>query len=88
MGELSELPNIGKEVERQLNQAGIDTCEELKSAGAEQAWLKIQMNDPSACIHRLMALEGALQGVKKTMLPEDRKAELKRFYHAHKIGTK
>lgn len=38
MGELAKLPNIGKTVEEQLNQAGIFTEEELKKAGAEQAW--------------------------------------------------
>lgn len=84
MGELSKLPNIGKEVERQLNEAGIYTYEELKEIGAEQAWLKIQERDASACIHRLLALEGAICGVKKTLLPEERKAELKEFYNWHK----
>ena len=84
MGELVKLPNIGKEVERQLNQVGIETYEELKSIGAEQAWLKIQEIDESACIHRLLALEGAICGVKKTLLPEERKAELKEFYQWHK----
>ncbi|HDK7162428.1 TPA: TfoX/Sxy family DNA transformation protein, partial [Clostridium botulinum] len=33
----------------------------------------------SACIHRLLALEGAIQGVKKTALPQERKADLKDF---------
>lgn len=84
IGELSKLPNIGKEVERQLNEAGIYTYDELKELGAEQAWLKIQENDPSACIHRLLALEGAIQNIKKTLLPEERKAELKEFYNWHK----
>lgn len=84
MGELSKLPNIGKEVERQLNEAGITNDDELKELGAEQAWLKIQEIDESACIHRLLALEGAIRGVKKTLLPEERKAELKEFYHWHK----
>lgn len=84
MGELSELPNIGKEVERQLNEVGIGSYEELKSLGAEQAWLKIQEMDASACIHRLLALEGAICGVKKTLLPDKRKAELKEFYNWHK----
>ena len=55
MGELSKLPNIGKTVEEQLNQAGIYTEAELKSTGAKQAWLKIQQIDESACIHRLLA---------------------------------
>lgn len=84
MGELSQLPNIGKVVEQQLHQAGIDTYEALANLGAEQAWLRIQRVDDSACIHRLLALEGAIQGIKKTMLPEARKAELKAFYEAHK----
>lgn len=84
MGELSKLPNIGKEVERQLTEVGIDTFEKLKRCGAEEAWLRIQRIDESACIHRLLALGGALQGVKKTMLPEERKAELKAFYNRYK----
>jgi DNA transformation protein len=84
MGELAKLPNIGKEVERQLNKVGIFTYDELKNIGAEQAWLKIQEIDASACIHRLLALEGAIQGIKKTMLPQERKADLKDFYNWHK----
>lgn len=85
MGELSKLPNIGKEVESQLNRVGIFTYDELKDIGAEQAWLKIQGIDASACIHRLLALEGAIQGVKKIALPQERKVELKDFYNCHKI---
>ena len=85
MGELSKLPNIGKEVESQLNKVGIFTYDELKKIGAEQAWLRIQEIDVSACIHRLLALEGAIKGVKKTALPEKRKVELKDFYNWHKI---
>lgn len=80
MGDLSKLPNIGTVVERQLNQVGITTYEELKQLGAEATWLKIQEIDSTACIHRLLALEGAIRGIKKTEIPEDRKAELKEFY--------
>ena len=84
MGELSKLPNIGKEIERQLNEVGITTYDQLKLLGTEKSWLKIQQIDESACIHRLMALEGALQGVKKTLLTDKRKSELKEFYNLHK----
>ena len=84
MGELSKLPNIGKTVEEQLAQVGINTADELREIGAKTAWLKIQEIDESACIHRLMALEGAIQGVKKTMLPDEVKADLKGFYEEHK----
>lgn len=84
MGQLSELPNIGKEVERQLNKVGIFTYDELKNIGSEQAWLKIQEIDASACINRFLAMEGAIQGIKKTELSQERKAELKDFYNWYK----
>lgn len=84
MGELSSLLNIGKAVEEQLFRVGIDTAFELKRIGAKEAWLKIQEIDESACIHRLMALEGAIQGVKKTMLSDEVKADLKKFYQRNK----
>lgn len=85
MGELSKLPNIGVEVEKQLNQVGIYTKDELEEIGSQEAWLRIQKIDSSACIHRLMALEGALQGVKKSELSVEDKAYLKEFYQKHKI---
>lgn len=84
MGELSKLPNIGKVVEEQLIQVGIDSVDKLKQIGAKEAWLKIQQIDESACIHRLMALEGAIEGVKKTMLPDEVKNNLKEFYQWNK----
>lgn len=84
MGELSKLLNIGKVVEQQLNDVGIQTYEGLKHTGTEQAWLKIQEIDESACIHRLYGLEGAIRGIKKAQLPEERKKELKEFYQWHK----
>ncbi|MGN1414465.1 MAG: TfoX/Sxy family protein [Anaerovoracaceae bacterium] len=84
MGELSKLPNIGKTVEQQLMQAGIQTYDELKAVGAKEAWLRIQTFDPSACINRLMALEGAIVGVKKNLLPDEVKEDLKAFYQEKK----
>lgn len=84
MGELSKLPNIGESVENQLNEVGISTYEELKEAGAKEAWLRIKSIDYSACIHRLYALEGAIRGIKKTQLPEEVKIELKNFYNNSK----
>lgn len=84
MGELSNLPNIGKIVEEQLFRIGINSVDELKRIGAKEAWLKIQEIDESACIHRLMALEGAIQGVKKTMLSDEVKADMKKFYQRNK----
>ena len=84
MGELAKLPNIGEKVEQQLNAVGIETFEQLKEMGSRQAWLKILEIDDSACIHRLCALEGAIQGIKKSDLSPQKKAELKEFYHTFK----
>ena len=84
MSELTKLPNIGAKLEEQLNQIGIITFEELQEIGSKQAWLKIRAYDSSACVNRLMGLEGAIQGVKKSELSADKKAELKEFYYACK----
>ena len=81
MGELSKLPNIGAVVEEQLNQVGINTFDQLKEMGSRQAWLKIKAIDDSACINRLYGLEGAVQGIKKSQLSAEVKAELKEFYN-------
>lgn len=79
------LPNIGTVVEKQLCDVGITTPEALAAVGAEVAWLRIQAVDASACIHRLLGLEGAICGIPKSLLPETRKAELRAFYHQHKL---
>ena len=71
-------------VEEQLMQIGISSADELRQTGSKAAWLKIQEIDESACINRLMALEGAIRGVKKTQLPDDIKADLKEFYKLKK----
>lgn len=84
MGELMELPNIGKVVEEQLNEVGINTFEQLKKMGSKQAWLKIKAIDDSACINRLCALEGAIEGIRWHDLDVDKKNELKEFYNSFK----
>ena len=85
MEKLSDLPNIGKTVEKQLINAGVNSIEELKEMGAKKAWLMIQKIDKSACIHRLLALEGAIKGIKKSEISEKRKDELRTFYNLNKI---
>lgn len=84
MGELSSLPNIAAKLESQLADAGITTIEQLKNTGSREAWLRILERDPSACIMRLSALEGAIQGVKWHYLDDGAKKSLKEFYKQHK----
>lgn len=84
MGELTKLPNIAAKLESQLADVGITTIDELRCVGSRQAWLRIQAKDPSACIMRLSALEGAIQGVRWHYLDDETKASLKEFYNQHK----
>lgn len=84
MSELQKLPNIAEKLESQLKNVGITTAEELKETGSREAWLRILAYDPSACIMRLSALEGAIQGVRWHNLDDDTKKSLKEFYYLHK----
>lgn len=84
MGELSKLPNIGKVVEKQLNEVGINTVDDLINIGSKEVWLKIKKIDESACINRLMALEGAIQNIRWHNLSDDDKENLKEFYNSKK----
>ncbi|OFX86909.1 MAG: competence protein TfoX [Bacteroidetes bacterium GWF2_33_16] len=79
MTDLTSLPNIGKELAKILEQADIHSAEELKQVGSENAFIRIKTIDPSACISKLCALEGAVQGIRWHNLPKERKQELEEF---------
>lgn len=81
MGELSTLPNIGKIVEQQLNEVGIMTVKQLNVIGSKQAWIRIKRIDDSACLNRLYALEGAIQGIRWHNLSKETKGELREFHN-------
>lgn len=81
MGELSKLPNIGKVLEKQLNDVGINTIDDLINLGSKETWLKIKEIDDSACLNRLMALEGAIQNIRWHNLSEEDKDNLRNFYN-------
>jgi DNA transformation protein and related proteins len=84
--DLSKVINIGKDAEKKLKLVGIDSYEELKSVGSEQAFLRLQTIDPGACLSLLCALEGAVQGIRWHHLPNERKEELKLFLKMLKKG--
>ena len=81
MEKLIDLPNIGPKLAEHLIKAGIGTPEELRGIGAEEAFLRIRTREEStACLHELEALAGAVEGVRKSLLPPERKAELKSWF--------
>ncbi len=86
MGELSKLPNIGKVLEKQLNDVGINTIDDLINLGSKETWLKIKEIDDSACLNRLMALEGAIQNIRWHNLSEEDKDNLRNFYNSQNLN--
>jgi DNA transformation protein len=81
MGELSKIINIGKKLEKQLEEVGIQTFEELKNIGSKEVWLKIYDIDSSVCYSKLCALEGAIQDIRWHNLSNEDKNKLKKFYN-------
>ncbi len=80
MSELQKLPNIGKVTATLLLDAEINTPEKLVCLGSKEAFLRIRLLDPTACLHMLYGLEGAVQGIRDTDLPIETKQDLKSFY--------
>ena len=79
--ELTDLPNIGPMLAKNLCAIGVKTPEALQEMGPEQAWLRV---DSGACLHQLQALAGAVENVSKKDLTPERKGELKAFFDSHK----
>jgi len=77
---LMQLPNIGKMLAEQLIQIGIETPEQLRELGVEKTFIRIRAIDPGACLHKLYAIAGAIQGVRKPELSEAEKEELRLFF--------
>ncbi len=79
----SELPNIGPVLEGHLRAAGIETAEQLRAVGAEEAFCRIRASaKPDACLHELEALAGAVEGIRKSLLSRARKEALRRYFAA------
>ena len=85
---LSSLPNIGKELEKQLNAAGINTPDELRQIGTQQAFLRLNITDPDSCYSKLCAIEGAIQGIRWHNLDKSSKEELKHFLNVLHLNDK
>ena len=86
---LEDLPNIGREVARLLETAGIRTPAELRRLGAVAAALRIRdirPRDPP-CRSMLSGLEGALRGVRWHSIPKAERDLLWQAY-ANPLGPK
>ena len=79
MAELSTLLNIGSEIEKKLKAVGIDSAEELKDVGSEEAFVRLKTRYPNVCLVHLYTLQGAVDGMEYNQLSDDVKHNLKAF---------
>ena len=79
MSDLTTLRNIGKEMERKLIFAGIDTADALKKAGSKEAFARLKLHYPEVCLVHLYTLEGAISDTDYNRLSDDVKLDLKAF---------
>lgn len=81
MSELSKLPNVGKVLEQNLIEVGIDTPEKLREIGAKEAFMQIRLSvDSGACLHMLYGLQGAVDGINDKFLSDETKQDLREFF--------
>lgn len=79
-GSLAALPNMGKVTVQKLRAVGIETPEQLRKAGAKDAFLRVRAAvDPEACVQFLYGLQGAIEGIRDTLLSEETKDDLRKF---------
>lgn len=74
---LSEMINIGKKLEKELNAIGINSSDDLIKMGSIEAARKLD-----SCANQLFALEGAIQGVRWHELDKGYRDELYKAYRA------
>jgi len=83
--ELTKLPNIENTLAEKLFKAGISTIKDLIKLGAEQAFLRLSIEDETSCFNMLCALEGAIQGIRWHGISKERMNELKEFLRLKRI---
>lgn len=81
---LSELPNIGKIMEKRLIAVGICNVEEFMEIGSKEAFTKLRLLEGDTCFSSLCGLEGAIQGVRWHKLSGATKSDLKEFFESFK----
>lgn len=79
MDKLSQMHNIGATLEKKLIKVGIETQEALIETGSKEAFIKLRLEDDTACFNMLCALEGAVEGIRWHYLSDEKKKELKSF---------
>ena len=76
MEKLSDMPNIGHELEERLTNIGVTSPSQLIEMGSIKAFQLLHAADRTSCINMLYALEGAVQNIRWHKLEKSTKQEL------------
>lgn len=79
MTKLTNLPNIGNEMESKLKSVDINTAEELIEIGSKEAFFRLRIKYPQVCLVHLYTLEAAIRRIELNCLSEKTKTDLKTF---------
>ena len=86
--QIEMLPNLGEEMARSLQQAGIHTPGDLKQIGRIEAAILISPHKRSGhtCYKALCVLEGATRGIRWHLIPKTERDELWNQYQLRNKG--
>ena len=68
-GRLEDTVNIGPALAHDLRAIGIEDLTALRDVGAARAWIELNCAGSRDCLHSLLALEGAVRGVRWMEIP-------------------
>lgn len=68
---LEDVVNIGPALAHDLRAAGVDNLEDLRAIGADEAWIRMHAAGCHDCLSSLLALEGAVRGVRWMQISAD-----------------
>lgn len=88
MEKLSELPNIGKTMEKRLASVGINDVKTFMNTGSKESFIRLRLLEGDTCFCSLCGLEGAIQGIRWHNLSKETKDDLKRFFDSFKEKSK
>lgn len=84
--DLATAPNIGPKLAAGLREVGIGSIDELREIGAADAWDRLRGAGLYDCVNSMLALEGAIEGVRWHHLPAERRQMLTAHVHDQNVG--
>jgi DNA transformation protein and related proteins len=68
---LEDVVNIGPALAHDLRAVGVTSPDDLRTVGAEEAWIRLNTAGCRDCLSSLLALEGAVRGVRWMQISAD-----------------